>query len=113
MKYLIKGEEYDFDFDWTLEELFELKEKAYLTMSELSPALARMDPHALCAVAYFAMKRNRVAVKWDDVKKFKISEIVPVFDEEVADSEAVEADPTQPPAASTRKTSSRRGGKTQ
>ncbi|WP_086847077.1 hypothetical protein [Amycolatopsis kentuckyensis] len=111
MKYLIKGKEYEFDFDFTLEEAFELKEKAYLTISELNPALARVDPHAVCAVAYFAMKRNREVVKWDDVKRLKLSEIVPVFEDEAPAEGDAEVDPTPLPAEKPTKSGGRSAGK--
>ncbi|MEU0797179.1 hypothetical protein ABZ342_44555 [Amycolatopsis sp. NPDC005961] len=110
MKYLIKGEEYEFDFDWTLEEAFILKEKAFVTIAEFGQALQRLDPHAIAALAYVVLKRNRVAVKWDEVvRTYKVSDIVPV-QEDVPEG-GDEADPQKPPAPRATKASARSGGK--
>lgn len=111
MKYLIKGKEYEFDFDLSVEEAFILKEKAFLTIVEFGGALQRVDPHAVCALMFMMIRRNREPVKWDDiVKNYKISDLVPVVEDEPAEGDG-EADPTTPADGSTKKPS-RSGGRT-
>lgn len=110
MKYLIKDKEYEFDFDLTVAEAFILKEKAFLTITEFGSALQRVDPHAVCALMYLMIRRNREPVKWDDVvNNYKISDLVPVVEDVPAEVE--ETDPTTPAEATTKR-GSRSGGKT-
>lgn len=110
MKYLIKDKEYEFDFDLTVAEAFILKEKAFLTITEFGSALQRVDPHAVCALMYLMIRRNREPVKWEDVvNNYKISDLVPVVEDEAAGAEDA-PDPTTPAEATTKR-ASRSGGK--
>lgn len=100
--YEIKGEEYPvFDFDWTLEEAFLLKEKAHITISQFGEFLKANDPGAVTALIYFVKRRANELIKWDDiVKSYKFSDFQVVrneLDDVEAEEGAVAEDPTPPP----------------
>lgn len=112
MHYEIKGTEYPvFDWDWTLSEAFFLKEKAYLTTSQIGEALKANDPHAVAAFIYIVKRRANELIKWDDiVKNYKFSDFQVVKDE--LDPDTGEGDEAEDPTPLSTEKRSKPAGKT-
>jgi hypothetical protein len=72
MRCRIGEKEYDFDFRMTVAEAIFLQEKAFCTVLEFGPALQKADARAVAVLMYTLKKRNKEAVRWDDILKMDV-----------------------------------------
>lgn len=72
MKFVIEDEAYEFEAKMTIEEAMIIQEKAFLSVGEFGPALDKVDPRAVGVLFYLLKRRNKEAVKWDDILKLDI-----------------------------------------
>lgn len=90
MRCRIDDRDYDFDFRMTVGEAMFLQEKAFCTVVEFGPALQKADARAIAVLMYMLKKRNKEAVRWDDILKMDIFslEILPPSDADAEDADA-------------------------
>lgn len=87
MKFKIEDREYEWSPKITISEAFLLKEKAYLTIPQLGPAIAQVDPYAIAFLVYIAKRRNGEVVKWEDVGELDLMSFDIVEEEAAAEEE--------------------------
>lgn len=104
MKFEVEGREYEWAAKMTIAEAFFLKEKAYLTIPQLGPAIAQTDPHAIAALIYFAKRRNGEPVKWEDIQELDLLTFAIIPDPEEEAESGKSEEPTKPAGKSNGRT---------
>jgi hypothetical protein len=97
---VVDEDRYEFDGSLSLSEAFILYDKASVGVGEFIKELGRANPYVVAALVYLVKRRNKEAVRWEDMLILTTSQIQLLPDADVKAPEEGEqdakADPTSP-----------------
>lgn len=92
MKFKVNGEQYFLDINrFPLKDAMMIKKVTGLTLGSLMSGIQEGDGESLAALVFLAKRRNKEAVRWEDLQDLDLVPLMESFEEEAEDGPGVEA----------------------